>query len=186
MGERVTGEIELHLRVLSQMFDSLDPSPFHEQDLAREAEAWIVESAKEQGTRASRSLVIHLDNPAGADERRVGEAVRVHFRRRADRLTLKLRELLRRGWMSLLIGLAFLVLFFALGHAVITTWGDRPATSLVRESLLIGGWVAMWRPLEIFLYEWWPIVGERRLARQLAAMEVRIRASGAERPRGPI
>jgi len=27
----------------------------------------------------------------------------------------------------------------------------------VRESLLVGGAVAPWRPLEIFLYDWWPI-----------------------------
>ena len=31
------------------------------------------------------------------------------------------------------------------------------------------GWVAMWRPLEIFLYDWWPVrrlqVAYERLAR---------------------
>lgn len=179
MGNQQVGEIELHLRVLSQMFDSLDPSPFHEQDLAREAEEYIIESAKEQGKRPARSLVIHLDDPAGADERRVGDAVRVHFQRRVQTLTLRLRDLLRRGWISLAIGLGFLVLFFALGQMVITSVGETPLSSLARESLLIGGWVAMWKPLEIFLYDWWPIVGERRLAAQLGAMEVRIRAARA-------
>jgi len=43
-----------------------------------------------------------------------------------------------------------------------------------RESLLIGGWVAMWRPLEIFLYDWWPIRAEVRLYDRLAAMPVRV------------
>ena len=28
---------------------------------------------------------------------------------------------------------------------------------------MIGGWVALWRPMEIFLYDWWPIRGEVRL-----------------------
>jgi hypothetical protein len=32
----------------------------------------------------------------------------------------------------------------------------------------------MWRPLEIFLYDWWPIRAERRLFDRLAAMPVRI------------
>jgi hypothetical protein len=27
---------------------------------------------------------------------------------------------------------------------------------VIREGFLIGGWVAMWRPLEVFLYDWWP------------------------------
>jgi hypothetical protein len=35
---------------------------------------------------------------------------------------------------------------------------------IIRESLLIGGWVAMWRPMEILLYDWWPIRAEARLA----------------------
>jgi len=38
--------------------------------------------------------------------------------------------------------------------------------------LLIFGWVANWRPIEIFLYEWWPIVRRRNLYRRLAAAEV--------------
>ena len=46
--------------------------------------------------------------------------------------------------------------------------------TVVRESLLIVGWVAMWRPLEIFLYDWWPIAGEQRLHERLSRIEVRI------------
>ena len=47
--------------------------------------------------------------------------------------------------------------------------------AIVRESLTIGGWVSMWRPLEIFLYDWWPMRREARLAEKLAVMPVRIR-----------
>jgi hypothetical protein len=49
---------------------------------------------------------------------------------------------------------------------------------LVREGLLIGGWVAMWRPLEIFLYDWWPIRADIRLYNRLSAMPVQIRYTG--------
>jgi hypothetical protein len=45
---------------------------------------------------------------------------------------------------------------------------------LMREGMVIGGWVAMWRPLEIFLYDWWPIRAERRLFDRLAMMPVQI------------
>lgn len=35
---------------------------------------------------------------------------------------------------------------------------------------MITGWVAMWRPLEVRLYDWWPMVRQRRLcARVLRA-----------------
>jgi hypothetical protein len=38
----------------------------------------------------------------------------------------------------------------------------------------------MWRPLEIFLYDWWPIVGERRLYERLSRIDVRTVHHGAE------
>jgi hypothetical protein len=47
-------------------------------------------------------------------------------------------------------------------------------TALLRERLVIGGWVAMWRPLEIFLYDWWPILGEQRTYDRLSRIEVRV------------
>jgi hypothetical protein len=50
---------------------------------------------------------------------------------------------------------------------------------MVRESLLIGGWVAMWRPMEIFLYDWWVIRGERRVYDRLSRMNVRVVCTGA-------
>jgi hypothetical protein len=50
---------------------------------------------------------------------------------------------------------------------------------LVREGVLIGGWVAMWRPLEILLYAWWPIQRDARLYDRLGDMPVRIAAGNA-------
>jgi hypothetical protein len=58
---------------------------------------------------------------------------------------------------------------------------------LFEQGLLIVGRVAMWRPLEIFLYDWWPILGERRIHDGLSRMQVRIalRTEPPDRPGGP-
>ena len=69
--------------------------------------------------------------------------------------------------------------------------GERSVTPLIRESLLIVVWVAMWRPLEIFLYDWWPILGERRLHDRLSRIPVRIVFGSTEQgdlepPRGLV
>ena len=45
---------------------------------------------------------------------------------------------------------------------------------IIRESFVIGGWVALWRPLEIFLYDWWPIRAQARLFDRLGEMDVRV------------
>jgi hypothetical protein len=85
-----------------------------------------------------------------------------------------LRELFRRGRISLVIALAFLTASIAVGDAVAGYLGETRLSEVIREGFLIGGWVAMWRPLEVFLYDWWPIRAEGRLQLRLSTMPVRI------------
>jgi len=47
----------------------------------------------------------------------------------------------------------------------------------VREGLVIIGWVAMWRPLDIYLYRWWPRYRLGKIYHRLSTMPVEIRAS---------
>jgi hypothetical protein len=68
----------------------------------------------------------------------------------------------------------FLTASIAIGDAVANYLGESRFGDVVREGFLIGGWVAMWRPLEVFLYDWWPIRAEGRLLQRLSAMPVRI------------
>lgn len=168
--------VEVRLRELRQLFDSMDPSPFRERDLAPAAEDYIVESIKELPTRASCALVLHVDQPqADPDEESAVEgAIRTHFARRAGLLRRDLRLLLRRGFVSLAIGLTFLVTLLAIAQLARRLTVAGAVSRIVEESLLIAGWVAMWRPLEIFLYDWWPILGELRIRERLAGVTVRI------------
>ena len=46
---------------------------------------------------------------------------------------------------------------------------------MLAEGLLIIGWVGLWRPVEIFLYDWWPIRRRQQHFAALAAMPVDVR-----------
>jgi hypothetical protein len=171
----------MHLRKLEQLFDSLDHSPFREKDLDRNAEEYIVDSLKEFPSKAHCEIVIYLDEPLdiAAESNAITAAVHIHFARRAQVFRQNLRQLLRRGSISLGIGLSVLVAFFLLGQVVRRIMGEDQWAFLLRESLLIGGWVAMWKPLEIFLYDWWPIVGEQRLYDRLSRIKVQMIQAGS-------
>src|SRR5262249_23279884 len=101
----------------------------------------------------------------------------------AEVTRLRLRDVLRIGNRSLMIGLAFLAAALAAGNFV-GRHVDGQFGDLLKESLVIGGWVAMWKPLETFLYDWWPIEGEVRLLRRLAAMPGRIEYRAGAAPHG--
>lgn len=167
--------IEVRVAELRQLFNAMDPSPFRERDLDPAAAAFIADWAAELPEAARPSLLVHLDRSAGAADENVilQDAVRQHFAREAASARRRLRLLLRRGRTSLAIGLAFLAA--AIGLASLVQNALRGGVAVVAsESLLIGGWVAMWRPLEVFLYDWWPIRAETRRYDRLAAMPVRI------------
>jgi len=176
--------IEVHVGELKQLFNSIDPSPFHNKDLDPDAEEFIVGWAKDLPHDAPLALVVELDRPAGLpDEAAVlREAIHEFFRQRAETYRRHLRELFRRGRTSLLIGLTVLAAAIALGDFLANLMKTSRIGEIVRESLTIGGWVSMWRPLEVFLYDWWPIRNEARLSDRLAAMPVRIRYMNAKSP----
>jgi hypothetical protein len=49
--------------------------------------------------------------------------------------------------------------------------------NILKEGLLIVGWVAMWRPLEIFLYDWFPIYQRQQMFDKLSQIPIDIRTT---------
>ena len=168
-------EIEVHVETLDQLFNSWDPSPFRKKDLDRDAEEFIVGWAREVPRRAPLALIVYVDRGAGQEASDVlREATNAFFGARSRASRQRLRELFRVGRISLAIGLLALAALTLAGDAIATALGENRLGEVLRESLLIGGWVAMWRPLEIFLYDWWPVLSDSRLYDRLRAMTVRI------------
>ena len=169
--------IEVHVGELNQLFNAMDPAPFRERDLDPNAEAFIVESVKElHHHERPLALVVYVDREAitADDAAVVKDAVHQYVRNRARATRLNLRELFKNGRKSLVIGLVCLAATVLASDLVQTMFEGRRFTSVISESLVIGGWVAMWRPLEVFLYEWWPIRAEARLSTRLSEMPVRV------------
>ena len=168
--------IAIHVAEVRQVFDAMDPSPLRDRDLDPKTADYIVDSARELPRQSPLALLVHLDGPAGSTDEGafLGDAIRRFFMGRSQAARWRLKLLFRRGRASLLVGVAFLVCAFTVSQLIGLFLPDSQFGDLLRESVIIGGWVAMWRPLEIFLYDWWPILGEARLHDRLAAMPVRI------------
>lgn len=167
--------IEVKLAELAQLFNSMDPSPFRERDLDRHAEEFIVSWAQEHPKEADLKLNIHLTRPHLGDvdpTPMVQQAVRHYFDYLAVLKWREFRLLMREGRTAMIIGVLFNI------ACQVGAWLLPPAVepwqSILREGLTVGGWVALWRPLEIYLYLWWPLLRQRRIYQKLALMEVQI------------
>ena len=168
--------LDIHVGELKQLFNAMDPAPFRDRDLDPKAEEFIVDWSREQPRSAQLALIVHLSRRAATAEEvtSLRQAVREYFAQSASHARTELRQLFREGRWSLLIGLLFLGVAIVLGDLLIGLVGRWDYGAILGHGLLIGGWVALWRPFEIFLYEWWPILGEARLYDRLSAMQVRV------------
>jgi hypothetical protein len=128
-------------------------------------------------------LLVHLEEqrpePEAELDSVVSQAVANHFTYRADSKRREHRALMARGRQSLLLGLLFFGVAIAIANALVANGESRPLVELTRETVLIGGWVALWRPLEIFVYDSWDVRRQEREYRRLARMKVCV-----ECPRG--
>jgi hypothetical protein len=166
--------IELELREMTQLFNSMDPSPIENKDLNDDVEEFIVSSSQEYRPDQSLTLQIYLEEwPPEDPTDVVRNSIHNYFAYRANLNRLAFRRLMRRGRASLLIGLVFLATCLATTKLLL---GDLQGTwaGILRESLTIAGWVAMWRPMEIYLYDWWPLRRKSRLYQKLSHIPVQL------------
>lgn len=177
--------IELRLDELPQLFNSMDPTPFHHKDLDPDAEEFIESWALEFPQASRFHITVHVGRmPEHDPTELVTEAIRNFFTYKAELSRRKVVVLLREGRMSLLIGAAFLSTCLLVAD-VLTPFAQGTFLKILRESLTIGGWVAMWRPMQIFLYEWWPIARRGRIHRNLGRAQVRVLPAPTPAPQAP-
>lgn len=167
--------IELRLRELARLFNLMGPTPFHHKELDPDAEEFIESWAQEFPPDSRPHINVHVEcllaeaDPATL----VIEVIHNFFNYKAELTRRELRRLLEQGRTSLVTGLAFLATCLFMPD-MIAKVAMGSFLSIVRESLTIGGRIAMWRPLQIFPYDWWPLMRCRRIYRNLGRAHVRV------------
>lgn len=166
--------IELKLNEPAQLFNSFDPSPFHERDLDADAAEYLINAFRELHGHKHVKLVIYLAETQPETITFIQSSIRNYFRYREMVTRFQVKQRLRLGRSSLGVGLLFLFVC-----SFIRLWlpTEDMAMRTINEGLLIIGWVAMWKPLEILLYEWWPLLTDSRLYGRLSEIPVEVKES---------
>ena len=171
------GVIAVRIMSISQLFNSLDPFPFQERDLDKNAEEFIVGWARELPRDQPIRIEVHL--PAAELKKpectEVGPALQKYFNYRAEVTQRDLKQLFRTGQLSLGIGMAALAVGLLATQFIAGRLGESPLARYFQEGLIIISWVANWKPMEMFLYDWWPVLRTRNLYRRLASAKVEMR-----------
>ncbi len=170
---RDTATVSVHVHNLAQMFNSLDPSPFWDRDLDREAAEFIEEEFSDK--RGSRQWRLNVHASEGADlTADLRSAVGLYYQRMAGSTRRLLREQIRLGQLSLLGGSAIFLLSMS-ARQILSTLLPHGMSRLLDEGLIILAWLALWRPAESLVYGWVPLWRKWKMYQRLAAMQVNVR-----------
>lgn len=168
-------EVDLRLERLDQLFDSLDPAPFHSKTLDRNAEAYLLESAGEHGARHPLTVAVHAPATIGEHLADIASAIHTHFTLAHQQAERRHRHRRRIGRIALLSGVATLAAALLLRSWVESIGG--PFGEVLAEGLLILAWVALWRPIETIGFDSWESREERRLLAMLSSVPIRFVAT---------
>ena len=125
------------------------------------------------------TLVLPAAERAPDLEDRCRRGLRAVLDRRLDRNRNDARSLRHEGYATLWRGLVFLALCL-LASRVVGSHDLLPGfmARFVDEGLVIAGWVALWYPLDVLLYQRWPLARERRLYERVRDAELRFEFTG--------
>jgi hypothetical protein len=167
--------IEIKLASVMQLFNSFDPAPFHEKELDSAAERYIVDSVKDFPKKTQFKIIVYLPEDLISTEqaKTIGPAIHNHFRFLILVTERKFRSHFRYGRVSLLIGLSFLAVALV-ARQMVSALSSQLLAQLLADALLIIGWVAMWEPITVMLYQLWPIIQTKRIYERISTMEIEV------------
>lgn len=168
--------IDLRVRQARQLFDSRDPAPFRERDLDADAMDYLLGAAQEIPRHQPIAIAVRITEPGEPTltDDVILDAMRAHLGHQIAQASRRQAEQLRRGRGFLAIGITVLAILLTLAELT-KRLPPGAAREILREGLVITGWVAMWRPLEALIYDWRPFVDERRQLQRLLDAPVSVR-----------
>jgi hypothetical protein len=164
--------IDVRVHRVEQLFDNRDPAPFRERDLEPELSDYLLEAGEDLLDEPRFQVVFWVDEPAAKEE--IAQAYRAHFEDRIHHLKRRRARVRRTAQLGLLFAACSLIALLSVAQLVGSSVPGFLGAAL-REGLIVSGWVLLWRPMEMLVYDWIPVRRDRRIAARLLEAEVDVR-----------
>lgn len=168
--------IDIRVTSVLQLFDARDPAPFRARDLDDDFVEYVTAAAEEIPGKGPLDIVIHIDETPTAtlDADAITQSIRSFFEYQIDLRRLQISKLFRAARLFLAIGVSCLILCLLAAELLEANVEDSTFRKVAREGIIIFGWVSLWKPFELLLFDWYPTYDRMTLLRRLARSTVQI------------
>ena len=131
-------QIELRIGKLSELFNSMDPTPFHHRNLDKDAEEFLESWALDFSQKSHFKIIVHIEEVAGENSTAVvTEAIHNYFQYKSEYVKRTLGQLLHEGRVCLFIGLAFLAICLLSAEMLVANFSGNTLLSCLRKVFLL-------------------------------------------------
>ena len=181
MSKDLFHEITLHLDDIQYLF--ADPEPGSEMFVS--GMDYLYSDIKAFSRRENFKITIVLPQEKITEGLmdKTREKMKRYCRFKIKENEKELIALRHEGFNALRVGITVLVVCLVLATALTLAAKSginnilAGLLAIVGQSFVIAGWVAMWQPAEILLYDWWPFRRDIRIYHQIADADIVIRES---------
>jgi hypothetical protein len=138
--------------------------------LNREFEDYIFNSAKNYSIDKKIKLIIHIPKEE-KDIELIKHTIHEHFAYKTKEINLQLNQQFYQWIINMIIGILFLVLCLILVE-VLEVFSHINIIKIIKESLLIIGWVALWEPVSFILFGWRAKKRDKLFCEKLSSISV--------------
>lgn len=166
--------ISIKIKNVKQLFNSFDPSPFIDKGLDKDAFEYITGSVNAYPIKSNPKLEIHLPKSRKNkfSEKEITLAINNYFSYKKELEEINIRNKIKEGQKSFIIGIAFLIACLSLRELLNIRSNGSFFIEILKESLIIFGWVAMWKPISNMLYDWWPLSKQKNTYNKISEIKI--------------
>jgi hypothetical protein len=164
--------IEIQGENIEMLFSSFDPSPISRRRLNSELVNYVLDRIDPKDKNPVNIVISNFpEGNAILKKNELAQIIRRQIKKAINMANEDLRANFRLGLRTLLV--ALIILMTCLGLSTLFEYLPfRIFQSALIEGFVIIGWVILWHPIEILVFDWWPISEKKHKLERLAKGEI--------------
>ncbi len=169
--------IAVNIERLEEFYDTLDPSYLYEKDLNPNLARYLTERIVVFPEKTDVKIEFHV--PSEFKEKNYAadmtQAFRKHFEFEYLNSMVHKNKRIKKGLKTFFYAGIIFMSLMTLSILIKSVGRDNVILKLISEGLFIGGWVSLWKPIEILIYDWLPLYEDERKYKRLRDIKVKIK-----------
>ncbi|ERI93965.1 hypothetical protein HMPREF1982_01273 [Clostridiales bacterium oral taxon 876 str. F0540] len=166
-------ELNIAVKNTEEIYQQFGYSSINENTISKDFEEYILGCVKNYPLEEKVKIVIHIRKKDEKELDSLDDHIHKHFCNKLADIELSLKQQFKEWKINMTIGILFLVLCLVLVQ-VLEAFQHINFMKIIKEGLIIIGWVALWEPVTFILFSWRNLRRDRLYYKKLCSIPISV------------